>query len=104
MSETPDIDVQYQTAFGDDGELEVSESSVETSLEDFGSMSITASGRHSSIDPRPASSGSTTVPKCDDRRAPTASSRRCSPIRPTINGRSPANERTGSVSTRTIRN
>ena len=36
MSETPDIEVQHQTAFGDDGELKVSESSVETSLDDFG--------------------------------------------------------------------
>lgn len=36
MSETPGIDVQCQTAFWRDGELEVSESSVEISLEDFG--------------------------------------------------------------------
>ncbi|GGL45363.1 hypothetical protein GCM10009037_31000 [Halarchaeum grantii] len=36
MSDTPDLDVHHQAAFDDDGELEVQESSVETSLEDFG--------------------------------------------------------------------
>lgn len=36
MSKRPDISVHRQTAFGDDGQLEVTETSVETSLEDFG--------------------------------------------------------------------
>ncbi|MBP2252675.1 hypothetical protein J2754_003021 [Halarchaeum solikamskense] len=36
MSDPPNIDVHHQAAFSDDGELEVTESSVETSLEDFG--------------------------------------------------------------------
>ena len=36
MSEHLDIEIRQQTAFGDDGQLEVTESSVETSLEDFG--------------------------------------------------------------------
>ena len=36
MSDRPEIEIHQQTAFGDDGQLEVTESSVETSLEDFG--------------------------------------------------------------------
>lgn len=36
MSDRPEIKIQQQTAFGEDGQLEVTESSVETSLEDFG--------------------------------------------------------------------
>lgn len=36
MSDRPEINIQHQTAFGDDGQLEVTEQSVETSLEDFG--------------------------------------------------------------------
>jgi len=36
MSDRPEINIRHQTAFGDDGELEVTEQSVETSLEDFG--------------------------------------------------------------------
>jgi len=36
MSNRPEIKIQHQTAFGDDGRLEVVEESVETSLEDFG--------------------------------------------------------------------
>lgn len=36
MSNQPEIEIQHQTAFGDDGRLEVIEESVETSLEDFG--------------------------------------------------------------------
>ena len=36
MSKRPEIEIQRQTAFGDDGQLEVTETSVETSLEDFG--------------------------------------------------------------------
>ena len=36
MSDHPDIEIQRQTAFGDDGQLEVTETNVETSLEDFG--------------------------------------------------------------------
>ena len=36
MSDDPDIEIQRQTAFGDDGQLEVKDGSVETSLEDFG--------------------------------------------------------------------
>ena len=36
MNDRPAIQIQRQTAFGDDGQLEVTETSVETSLEDFG--------------------------------------------------------------------
>ena len=36
MSDRSEIEIQRQTAFGDDGQLEVTESSVETSLENFG--------------------------------------------------------------------
>lgn len=36
MTERPDINIHRQTAFGDDGQLEVTETNVETSLEDFG--------------------------------------------------------------------
>jgi hypothetical protein len=36
MSDRPEIEIQRQTAFGDDGQLEVTETSVETSPEDFG--------------------------------------------------------------------
>ncbi len=36
MSDRPEIDIQQQTALGEDGQLEVTETSVETSLEDFG--------------------------------------------------------------------
>jgi hypothetical protein len=36
MSDRPEIEIQRQTAFGDDGQLEVPETSVGTSLEDFG--------------------------------------------------------------------
>lgn len=36
MSNRPEIEIRHQTAFGDDGKLEVTETSVETSLEDFG--------------------------------------------------------------------
>ena len=36
ISDRPEIEIQRQTAFGDDGQLEITETSVETSLEDFG--------------------------------------------------------------------
>ncbi|WP_254538840.1 hypothetical protein [Halomarina litorea] len=36
MSNRPDIEIRRQTAFGEDGHLEVTQRSVETSLEDFG--------------------------------------------------------------------
>ena len=36
MSDRPEIEIQRQTAFGEDGQLELTETSVETSLEDFG--------------------------------------------------------------------
>ena len=36
MSDRPEIKIQRQTAFSDDGQLEITETSVETSLEDFG--------------------------------------------------------------------
>lgn len=36
MSDRPEIKIQRQTAFGEDGQLELTETSVETSLEDFG--------------------------------------------------------------------
>ena len=36
MSDRPEIEIQRQTAFGDDGQLEITETCVDTSLEDFG--------------------------------------------------------------------
>ena len=36
MSDRPEIEIHQQITFGDDGRLEVTESSVETSLEDLG--------------------------------------------------------------------
>ena len=36
MSDQPEIEIQRQTTFGEDGQLEITETSVETSLEDFG--------------------------------------------------------------------
>ncbi|WP_254544610.1 hypothetical protein [Halomarina pelagica] len=36
MSDRPEIEIQRQTAFGKNGQLELAETSVETSLEDFG--------------------------------------------------------------------
>jgi hypothetical protein len=36
MSDRPEIEIQRQTAFGEDGPLELAETSVATSLEDFG--------------------------------------------------------------------
>ncbi len=36
MSNRPEIEIQQQTALGEDGQLEVTETSVETSLGDFG--------------------------------------------------------------------
>lgn len=36
VSNRPEIEIRQQTAFGEDGQLEVTETSVETSLEDFG--------------------------------------------------------------------
>jgi hypothetical protein len=36
MSDEQPIEISRQTAFGEDGQLEVTETSVETSLEDFG--------------------------------------------------------------------
>ena len=36
MSDRPELDIHQQTAFDENGQLEVTESSVETSLEDFG--------------------------------------------------------------------
>lgn len=36
MSDHPEIEIQRPTAFGEDGQLEVTETCVETSLKDFG--------------------------------------------------------------------
>ena len=36
MSDRPEIEIQRQTAFCENGQLELAETSVETSLEDFG--------------------------------------------------------------------
>ncbi|WP_115864210.1 hypothetical protein [Halorussus litoreus] len=54
MSNRPDIEIQQQTAFGEDGQLEVTETSVETSLEDFGA-DVDHRDRDSRLD-RPAAS------------------------------------------------
>lgn len=37
MSDRPEIEIRQQTAFGDEGQLEMPETSVETSLEDLDS-------------------------------------------------------------------
>ena len=49
MSKHPDIEIHQQAAFGDDGQLELTESSVETSLKDF-SADIDHRKRDSRID------------------------------------------------------
>lgn len=36
MSDRPEIEIQRQTAFSEDAQLELAETSVETALEDFG--------------------------------------------------------------------
>jgi hypothetical protein len=54
MSDRPEIEIQRQTAFGDDGQLEITETSVETSLEDFGA-DVDHRGRDSRLD-RPEAS------------------------------------------------
>ena len=54
MSDRPELDIHQQTAFGEDGQLEVTESSVETSLEDFGA-DVDHRDRDSQID-RPEAS------------------------------------------------
>jgi hypothetical protein len=54
MSNRPEIEIQQQTAFGEDGQLEVTEASVETSLEDFGA-DVDHRDRDSRLD-RPAAS------------------------------------------------
>ncbi|ELY62594.1 hypothetical protein [Natronococcus jeotgali] len=47
MTDRPEITTQHQAAFTDDGELELTEESVETSLEDFG-----ADVSHRDVEPR----------------------------------------------------
>ena len=54
MTNRPEIEIQQQTAFGDDGQLEVTETSVETSLEDYGA-DVDHRDRDSRLD-RPAAS------------------------------------------------
>lgn len=54
MSDRPEIEIQRQTAFGEDGQFEMTETSVETSLEDFGA-DIDHRDRDSRLD-RPESS------------------------------------------------
>ncbi|WP_129115551.1 hypothetical protein [Halegenticoccus tardaugens] len=54
MSDRPEIEIQRQSAFGEDGQLEVTETSVETSLEDFGA-DVDHRGRDSRLD-RPEAS------------------------------------------------
>ena len=54
MSDRPELDIHQQTAFGEDGQLEITESSVETSLEDFGA-DVDHRDRDSQID-RPEAS------------------------------------------------
>lgn len=54
MSNRPEISVHRQTAFGDDGQLEVTETNIEISLEDF-SAEVDHRDRDSQLD-RPAAS------------------------------------------------
>jgi len=54
MSNRPNIEIQQQTAFGENGQLEVTETNVETSLEDFGA-DVDHRDRDSRLD-RPAAS------------------------------------------------
>ena len=63
MSDRPDIDIHQQTAFGDDGQLEVTGSSVETSLEDFGTDVDHRERDSRSIAPKQPGSVSTTAPR-----------------------------------------
>nr|WP_246972207.1 hypothetical protein [Natribaculum luteum] len=55
MSDRLESKIQRQTAFGEDGQLEVTETSIETSLEDFGA-DIDHCNRDSRLD-RPEASG-----------------------------------------------
>lgn len=62
MSDRPDIEIRRQTV-GDDGQLEVPETSVETSLEDF-EAAVDYRDRDSRLDrPKPMRSALTTGPK-----------------------------------------
>jgi len=113
MSDRPEIEIQRQTAFGEDGELGVTETSVETSLEDFGA-DVDHRDRDSRLD-RPEASEfgvddrpeaeqpsegdqSTIDPKLSNH--PRAISRRSSQIRTRINRRSPATMRPLAVSSK----
>jgi hypothetical protein len=79
MSDRPEIEIQRQIAFGDDGQLEVTETSVETSLEDFGA-DVDHRDRDSRRDaPNRANSASTVGPKLS--KHPREISRRSSLIR-----------------------
>ena len=60
MSDRPEIEIQRQTAFGDDGQLKLTETSVEISLEALGLTWITAIEIRGSIAPKRVSSTSTT--------------------------------------------
>ena len=63
MSHRPEIEIQRQTAFGEDGQLEVTERSVETSLKDFGA-DVDHRDRDSRHDrPKQVNSASTTGPQ-----------------------------------------
>lgn len=71
-SDNPEISVHYQAAFGDDGEIDVVQQSVETSLDDYG-----ADVDHREVDSRldrPAASEFGVDDRAEVRRAETETS------------------------------
>lgn len=90
MTERPEITIQHQAAFTDDGELELCDESVETSLEVSALTSAIVTKRRASIGPPPPSSVSTIASKCVSQRPATPIRRPCSRIRLPINRRSRA--------------
>lgn len=72
MAKQPDLSIHYQAAFGSDGDLEVSDESVETSLDDYG-----ANVDHREVDSRidqPAASEFGVDDRAEIRRSKTEQS------------------------------
>jgi hypothetical protein len=63
MSDRPEIEIQQQTAFGDDGQLESQRRASKPHSRTSALVSIIATVIHVAIGPRQASSASTIAPK-----------------------------------------
>ena len=79
MSDRSETEIQRQTAFGDDGQLKVTETSVETSLEDF-SANVNHRDRESQLD-RPEASKSGVDDRPEVEQSLEGINPRSSPIR-----------------------